>query len=502
MLPHANIVTDEGYEATKEANGLTEGSHCTDCGTVLVAQKTLYYFDIMIYNDTYGMVEKTYSSSYAAGDTVDLHAYVSSERGFAGWYEDYTLLSSSLEFSYTMPAHSVELLVCFTEYPDMDVWFGNTATEFSSGTGEEDDPFVIRSGAELKLLETLVNSAKQYGKKYYSELYYLLDRSIDMTLGGEWTPIGSYNGEANSRFAFKGNFNGGDNVIFGLELPAKASSVYTGMFGYATDATFEDLIFENVKANVNFKELDKNEYYFGVLLGYGKSGITINGVQVHETVVFINVTAGDRLVKVSYIGGVAGNVSMNKDGIASGIIFNGSITVATDTNAYVGGLFGECVGTNVTLDDCHTYSDIGVGADGDIYVGGLLCTFGSMNLYNCTVEGNLSADNSKVENAVSAYAGGLIGGYGTAYNKHLNLELCSYQGNIDVDSIGIVKAYGISVSSVDTAKGCTAKGNIDVKTEKGNIIDTDEFCSNSDKVSAEGCMTEVTISVTEVEIEE
>ena len=38
---HENIVTDEGYPATCSAEGLTDGSHCEDCGTVIVAQEII-----------------------------------------------------------------------------------------------------------------------------------------------------------------------------------------------------------------------------------------------------------------------------------------------------------------------------------------------------------------------------------------------------------------------------------------------------------------------------
>ncbi|MCD7775059.1 MAG: hypothetical protein LUH40_05730, partial [Clostridiales bacterium] len=39
LTNHTNVVTDEAVAATCTTTGLTAGSHCKDCGTVIVAQE-------------------------------------------------------------------------------------------------------------------------------------------------------------------------------------------------------------------------------------------------------------------------------------------------------------------------------------------------------------------------------------------------------------------------------------------------------------------------------
>ena len=500
-LPHENVVTDLGYPATKGVAGLSNGSHCEDCQTVIVPQVDLYYLSIKYYNEDYGMVEE-YTTSNAAGETVYLHAYVSSDRGFAGWYLGTERLADSLEFYYVMPAHHVELLVCFTEYPNMDVWFGNTATSFSGGTGTADDPFIISSGAELKLLEQLVLNGKKYNKEYYTDLYYYLDKSIDMSQGGVWTPIGIYESSNNNTIkAFRGHFDGGDNIIYKLQLPERPESNYVGFFGYVSKATIKNLTFVDVSAYVTFMDLDNKEYYFGILAARVSNAVFTN-IEVHETAVNVSVTAGDKLVKSSYIGGIGGRVSLSDENASSGIIFNGSINISTDTSNYIGGLFGNCTGYKVELNSSHVISDITVKTTGESYVGGLFSDFWSITLYDCTVRGNISLDNSNADSAKSAYVGGLIGGYGASGSKYLYMEACVYQGSIDLDTIGTARAYGISVAKIDKAAGCVAKGSIDVTTVERKLIYTDAFCPDPEEVQAEGCMTEVTITETKLEPEE
>ena len=501
-VPHANVVVDYGYAATKGSLGLSDGSHCADCETVIVEQKTLYYLSIKYYNEEYGMVEE-YSTSNAAGDVVYLHAYVDevSGRGFSGWYVGKERLSDNLELYYTMPAHHVELTVCFTEYPNTDLWLGNTATAFSGGTGTADDPFIISSGAELKLLEQLVLNKEKYNKEYYTELHYLLVKSIDMSEGGEWTPIGIDDGIANSAKAFRGNFDGGDNVIYGLKLPARAESNCIGFFGYVVNATISDLTFVDVRANVTFRDLGYEKYYCGVVIGRAKTSVTIVNVEVHETSIHVSVTS-DQLIKHTYVGGIAGCAGLNSDYVTHGVVFNGSIDVSTNTNTDVGGLFGNCSGLKSTLESSYVISDISVKSAGEVKVGGLFCDFSSISLYDCSYSGNISVDNSNVDSAESVYVGGLVGGNGSAYGKYLNMELCAFQGSIEVDTIGTVRVYGVSVAEVDTADGCVAEGSIDVTTVEKKTIYSDSFCNNPEKVEGTANMTSVTITENKIEPEE
>ena len=52
------------------------------------------------------------------------------------------------------------------------------------------------------------------------------------------------------------------------------------------------------------------------------------------------------------------------------------------------------------------------------------------------------------------------------------------------------------------AAGCSAEGSIDVTTVEGKEIYADAFCQNPEDIQDEGCMTEVSINETKLEVEE
>ena len=82
------------------------------------------------------------------------------------------------------------------------VWDGSVASKFSDGSGTAEDPYRIRSAAELAYLAETVNS----GKETYSGKTVALAQDIDLNQI-EWKPIGD------GIHAFMGNFNGNGHTI-------------------------------------------------------------------------------------------------------------------------------------------------------------------------------------------------------------------------------------------------------------------------------------------------
>lgn len=136
--------------------------------------------------------------------------------------------------------HTVEAL-----FQDAD---GNLLTEFSAGSGTEEDPYQIATVEELTTLSQQVASGKSYEGKYF-----LL--SVDLTLNpvegfswGEntvtavnnstdltsWEPIGAEDAP------FLGRFDGGGHTVSGLFIDGEAE--YAGLFGYVGEgASVENL---------------------------------------------------------------------------------------------------------------------------------------------------------------------------------------------------------------------------------------------------------------------
>lgn len=95
---HQNIVVDEAVPPTYESTGLTEGSHCEDCGTVIKAQevvakleKSEYSITYYISNNDYYLesinIENNNPSKYTKEDGVNLNNLKIDGYIFEGWYD-------------------------------------------------------------------------------------------------------------------------------------------------------------------------------------------------------------------------------------------------------------------------------------------------------------------------------------------------------------------------------------------------------------------------------
>ena len=79
-------------------------------------------------------------------------------------------------------------------------WDGVVATSFSSGNGQEDNPYVISAAGELAYLKELLESEDEF----YLDKYYLITSSFNY--GGHDLTINNIN-------AFKGNIDGQGSTI-------------------------------------------------------------------------------------------------------------------------------------------------------------------------------------------------------------------------------------------------------------------------------------------------
>ena len=93
-----------------------------------------------------------------------------------------------------------------SEPPQTDVWDGSVATAFESGDGTKNDPYVIKTAAQLAFLATEVNSGADYNGKYVS-----MESNLDLN-HLEWTPIG------NGTYSFNGIFDGNGLSIKNLKI--------------------------------------------------------------------------------------------------------------------------------------------------------------------------------------------------------------------------------------------------------------------------------------------
>ena len=103
------------------------------------------------------------------------------------------------------------------------LWDGTSVSTEFSGDGSEENPFLIKSGADLKLLQESVNGGNSYQGKYFKLL-----NNIDLS-NHEWEPIG------NGTYPFSGSFDGNYNKVINISRhELYSTNKFIGFFGKVT----------------------------------------------------------------------------------------------------------------------------------------------------------------------------------------------------------------------------------------------------------------------------
>ena len=167
---------------------------------------------------------------------------------------------------------------------------------FSGGTGTVSDPYIISSAAGLEHLRAEVEGGNTYEGKYIA-----IDS--DITLTGEWTPIG-----VSRALPFSGVIDGRGHTIDGMTItkPVDGGSTMSaaGFIGFGGNGvSVKNLSLTNVSINVNNVE---KIIYAGGLIGFmnnDTSGNTQSFIDSCSVEGSITVTTAD---KVASVGGLVG----------------------------------------------------------------------------------------------------------------------------------------------------------------------------------------------------
>ena len=214
------------------------------------------------------------------------------------------------------------------------------AAEDPGYTIEGDGSYTVTTADGLKNVAKLVN---EEGK---TDINITLD--TDLTLTGEWTPIGTESHQ------YTGTFDGGGHTISGLTVTG--SDQWAGLFGYIDkDGTVKNVVLENVQITSD------NQYaYVGGVAGYSEGNIE----------------------NCSVSGSVSGNSNSN------------------GTSNCVGGVVGQQYGGTIT--ECSSSAIV----DGRNEVGGVAGKTNSATLTACYATGDVTAERTPTNNT---YAGGVVG---------------------------------------------------------------------------------------------
>ena len=214
------------------------------------------------------------------------------------------------------------------------------AAEDPGYTIEGDGSYTVTTDDGLRNVAKLVN---EEGK---TDINITLD--TDLTLTGEWTPIGTESHQ------YTGTFDGGGHTISGLTVTG--SDQWAGLFGYIDkDGTVKNVVLENVQITSD------NQYaYVGGVAGYSEGNIE----------------------NCSVSGSVSGNSNSN------------------GTSNCVGGVVGQQYGGTIT--ECSSSAIV----DGRNEVGGVAGKTNSVTLTACYATGDVTAERTPTNNT---YAGGVVG---------------------------------------------------------------------------------------------
>lgn len=302
-----------------------------------------------------------------------------------------------------------------------------TFAQFSgSGSGTENDPYLILNPIQLNQLRNYLNT---------SNVYFKLMANIDMTefLENEsptqgWQPVG------NSYFAcFKGVLDGNGKTISGLWIN-RGNTDNVGLFGYTDRATIK-----------NLKMIDAS------IVGNNYTG-GISGTSNYST--FESCSFSGLVTGVSYVGGYVG--------AGEGNSFSNCLTINCKVMGqdYIGGACGNNRNGNLTFTNCHIYSNVA----GVNNVGGILGgkSYHLIKLTSCSFVGEISA---------TSYAGGLIGSV-NFYQKESIVTKCFVIGKIMAtsDYVGGLIGYDNGESSGINLSHNYFSGDVSGNNNVGGLI--------------------------------
>ena len=254
----------------------------------------------------------------------------------------------------------------------------------------------------------LKNVAKLVNEEGKTDINITLD--TDLTLTGEWTPIGTSFGNS-----YTGTFDGGGHTITGLTVTTNGQ--YAGLFGcIGSGGKVQNVVLEGVQITS-----DNSSGYAGGVAGYCYRGTLEN---------------------CSVSGSVSGSGSSSDVGGVVGSQWGGSITGCSSSATVkgtqrAGGVAGS-TNYDATLTACYATGDMTVENDGtsNAWAGGVV----GSNAY-CTVIACYAAGNVSGKGSGTIHVGGVTG-----ENFDGTLTACYWSGLPDNDNGGATKVDGTTVT--------------------------------------------------------
>ena len=235
------------------------------------------------------------------------------------------------------------------------------ADEYFSGSGTEDDPFLISTATDLTQLAALTNTAGTNTVYTATGLYYKLTDDIDMSSVASFIPISCATNSLSAQYkggpgsSFKATIDGDGHVIRNIKMSAETLNTYGSSFGIVgflhSDAVIKNLGVENMTVDGGAVDRACIGGIAGVISAAEATPCLIQNCYVKGMTVTSTAAGGP----FPYVGGIAGRTVGQKGTIqncyATGLTYN------LATASYSGGLLGSCGNANYTAENCYTTYD-------------------------------------------------------------------------------------------------------------------------------------------------
>ena len=186
------------------------------------------YGGIIFYDNAISVDDRLY---YGAGMNVNLVYDATEMQDHAEFSTTYAGAGEATPTSLPINILDSRQDVVVTVTPLLSDW---------TGSGTEEDPYLIKFPFQLDSLAKRVNRGDSYEGKYFKLAADLDYSGVALENGNNYTPIAS--NTANDNLRFKGHFDGDYHTISGIKISRE--SAYLGLFG-VFEGTLKNLTIEN-----------------------------------------------------------------------------------------------------------------------------------------------------------------------------------------------------------------------------------------------------------------
>lgn len=283
------------------------------------------------------------------------------------------------------------------EENNLESTFVSNSSFSGKGMGTKEKPYEITNPKQLNEVRNNLLA------------HYILKNDIDLTEIDNWKPIG---GKDNP---FKGSLDGKGHKINNMNIMYKEVGYedYVGLFGYSENASFQNIICEDIyimvdKADTDFRPNWGGEVFVGGIVGGtpGEENVTnITNCCVNGAISIINCSD-------AFVGGIVGLTGINKiinctNRTNISVISNKDGRYEKDGEIYVGGIVGKASrygGANI--ERCYNYGNL-VLEGADVYGGGISGEDG--HIVKCINKGKIEGKANAPQYVTYGGIGGIVG---------------------------------------------------------------------------------------------